>query len=114
MLTDERYFQIMESLGLPNSLSLLLALKQCAMEAALLERDKMLREQKGIEDEKLIVETDNFNGDYPNEKFLRTPSLNKKDAEIIANILNNSVGDYHPRYWKVVDLDYKLIPGFEP
>lgn len=38
MLTDERYKQLMEDVGLPNSRSLLQALKQCAMEAALSER----------------------------------------------------------------------------
>jgi hypothetical protein len=39
MLTDERYKQLMEGVGLPNSCSLLQALKQCAMEAALAERE---------------------------------------------------------------------------
>lgn len=38
MLTDERYRQLMKDVGLPNSISLLQALKQCAMEAALIER----------------------------------------------------------------------------
>lgn len=38
MLTDERYKQLMESVGMPNSSSLLLVLQQCAMEAALTER----------------------------------------------------------------------------
>lgn len=38
MLTDERYKQLMEDVGLPNSRSLLHALKQCAMEAVLSER----------------------------------------------------------------------------
>ena len=38
MLKDERYKQLMEGVGLPNSRSLLQALKQCAMEAVLSER----------------------------------------------------------------------------
>lgn len=38
MLSDERYKQLMVDVGLPNSRSLLQALKQCAMEAALSER----------------------------------------------------------------------------
>lgn len=38
MLTDERYKQLMEDVGMPNSRSLLQALKQAAMEAALKER----------------------------------------------------------------------------
>lgn len=39
MLTDGRYKQLMESVGRPNSRSLLQALQQCAMEAALAERE---------------------------------------------------------------------------
>lgn len=38
MLSDERYKKLMEYVGLPNSRSLLQALKQCAMEAVLNER----------------------------------------------------------------------------
>jgi len=38
MLSDERYKKLMEDVGLPNSKSLLQALKQCAMEAVLNER----------------------------------------------------------------------------
>lgn len=37
-MNDERYKQLMESVGLPNSKSLLQALKQAAMESALEER----------------------------------------------------------------------------
>ena len=43
MLTDERYKQLMEDVGLPNSRSLLQALKQCAMEAALSERAVLVK-----------------------------------------------------------------------
>ena len=39
MLTDERYKQIMIGCGMPNSRSVLQALQQCAMEAALAERE---------------------------------------------------------------------------
>jgi len=39
MLTEERYKQLMENVGMPNSRSLLQALQQCAVEAALLERE---------------------------------------------------------------------------
>jgi len=50
MLTDERYKQLMEGVGLPNSRSLLQALKQCAMEAVLSERAvlKKLGEQEAV------------------------------------------------------------------
>ncbi len=40
MLTDERYKQLMESVGMPNSRSLLQALKQAVMEATLKERER--------------------------------------------------------------------------
>ena len=38
MITDERYKQLMGNVGMPNSRSLLQALRQCAMESALEER----------------------------------------------------------------------------
>lgn len=40
MLTEKRYKQLMEDVGLPNSNSLLRTLKQCAMEATLIERER--------------------------------------------------------------------------
>lgn len=61
-----------------------------------------------------IVETDNYGRDYPNEKFLNIPVLSKESAEAIAYHINISLPDDYPRYWKVVDKDYKLVPGFEP
>lgn len=39
MLTDKRYKQLMASVGMPNSISLLKALQQCAMESAFAERE---------------------------------------------------------------------------
>lgn len=48
MLTDERYKQLMNDVGLPNSRSLLQALKQCAMEAALSERAVMAKAMHGM------------------------------------------------------------------
>ena len=60
-----------------------------------------------------IVDTDNFGGDYPDEKFLLWV-MPKEDAERIAEILNNRSGDNSARYYKVVENDYKLQPGFEP
>lgn len=38
-MTDERYKQLMEQVGMPNSRSLLQALQQCAIEAAIEERN---------------------------------------------------------------------------
>lgn len=61
-----------------------------------------------------IVETDNYGGDYPDEKFLNLPHLNKNRAQIICNAINDCFGEHYSRFWKVVEDDYKLQPGFEP
>lgn len=61
-----------------------------------------------------IVETDNFGGDYPNEKFLNAHVGNKQQAQKIADALNEAQGEMAHRYFKVVVGDYKLQPGFEP
>jgi len=63
-----------------------------------------------------IVETDNFNGDYPNEKFLNIPNhISYEQAQNICNTINEACSsDRAPRWWKVVDNDYKLKIGFEP
>lgn len=45
MLSDERYKQLMEAVGMPNSHSLLAALQQCAMEATLNERTLWVRRE---------------------------------------------------------------------
>jgi len=62
-----------------------------------------------------IVETDNYGGDYPNEKFLNLPKMIKDDAIRLCQLIN----DIHcrndgPRYWMVVEGEYELQPGFEP
>lgn len=62
-----------------------------------------------------IVETDNFDGDYPNESFVLFQMPEQYAKEIVDKI--NHVANLHgthPRYWKVVEDDYKLLPGFEP
>lgn len=61
-----------------------------------------------------IVETDNFGGDYPNEKFLNLPSFPYDTCKKIADMINEATGPHTLRYWKVVEDDYKLQPGFEP
>lgn len=40
MLTDERLKQLMQQVGMPESTSLLQALRQCDMEATLAERER--------------------------------------------------------------------------
>lgn len=63
-----------------------------------------------------IVDTDNFAGDYPDEKFVTgIPSLSKDKMQVIADAINKvASGGHAPRYWKVVNDDYVLQPGFEP
>ena len=63
-----------------------------------------------------IIHTDNFGGDYPNEKFvIGIPSLNKESMQRICDAINRECSGMHaPRYWKVVEDDYVLQPGFEP
>lgn len=59
-----------------------------------------------------IVETDNYGGDYPDEKFVNLPPMDIDSANYIAEVINDTLaGD---RYWKVVQDDYELLPGFEP
>ena len=63
-----------------------------------------------------IVETDNFNGDYPDEKFVNIGNIPGEAAKEIAAVINKHCcpAGCSPRYWKVVTNDYILIPGFEP
>ena len=61
-----------------------------------------------------IVETDNFCGDYPNEKFVNLPRMSKEHAMDVARVINGGFSPENTRYWKVVNDDYKLVPGFEP
>jgi len=62
-----------------------------------------------------IIDTDNFDGDYPDEHFhlMKMPA---DKAKRICDILNIEVltSPTEPRFYKVVPDDYKLKPGFEP
>lgn len=63
-----------------------------------------------------IVETDNFNGDYPDEKFVNLPATTEEKANAVCEAINkahNPHGD-GSRYWMVRPWDYKLQPGFKP
>jgi hypothetical protein len=63
-----------------------------------------------------IMHTDNFGGDYPDEKFVEgLPSgLSREAMQRIANAINQETGLNWPRYYQVVPDDYQLQPGFEP
>lgn len=61
-----------------------------------------------------IVETCNFDSDYPDEIFVNIPGcLSEEEAQKIADIINQACQP-HSRYWKVVENDYVLSGGFEP
>ena len=61
-----------------------------------------------------VYDTDNYGGDYPNERWVIQPWIRKAAAEVIAAVLNNEAGEHSHRWYKVGDRDYKLQPGFEP
>ena len=62
-----------------------------------------------------IIETDNFGRDYPDETFLPLPNMTMIQAHTVADAINVACsGVTASRYWRVVDADYKLQPGFEP
>ena len=62
-----------------------------------------------------IVNTDNFGGDYPNERFVENlPFLSREHAKSICDAINAGLPEHYHRYFKVVEDDYQLQPGFEP
>jgi hypothetical protein len=80
-----------------------------------------------------VISTDNFGGDYPDERFLKKGSIipntiewtkeegeaqpytNKNAADRVAFSLNRLTGDpYAPRFYRSVEEGYILQPGFEP
>lgn len=63
-----------------------------------------------------IIETDNFCGDYPDEKFVDLPPMTESQAQRIVEAINKELcnDDRARRIWKVVDNYYELRPGFEP
>jgi hypothetical protein len=62
-----------------------------------------------------IIHTDNFAGDYPDEKFVEgLPRLTAEKAKVICDAINSTQPDNAPRFYVVVEDDYKLLPGFEP
>jgi len=61
-----------------------------------------------------IVESDNFGGDYPDEKFVNLPLMDKATCNKICQIVNDHEGENSSRYYKTVNEEYVLQPGFEP
>ncbi len=60
-----------------------------------------------------VIDTDNFNGDYPDEKFVG-PTMTEAEAKAFADRLNKAAGRDAARFYRVVPDDYELQPGFEP
>ena len=71
-----------------------------------------------------VIETDNYDGDYPDESFItytdekgktRIFTFDIKDkAQSIATAFNNLTPENSPRFFKVVEKNYKLSGPFEP
>ena len=62
-----------------------------------------------------IIHTDNFGGDYPNEKFVEgLPRMTEEHAKSITEAINKGLPPNYPRWYKVVPEDYVLQPDFEP
>ena len=61
-----------------------------------------------------IIHTDNYGGDYPDEKFVtELPCMTEEKANLVCDAINKGREDDR-RYYKVVPSDYVLQPGFEP
>ena len=59
-----------------------------------------------------IIDTDNYGGDYPDETVIAANITNKRFADTMCQALNDKFCDH--RFYKVVEDDYVLQPGFEP
>lgn len=65
-----------------------------------------------------IINTDNFDGDYPNEKFIENlpPHLTEAQATRICDAIMEAVRSPEGscRFWRIVPEGYVLRPGFSP
>lgn len=64
-----------------------------------------------------LVDTDNFGGDYPDERFVVVGIPSLEMARCFAGAWNALEGGNSPRVLHVeehVEIEYALIPGFEP
>lgn len=61
-----------------------------------------------------IVDTDNYGGDYPNERYVVNCWLREETAKAIADLLNEESGPNSHRFYKVMKRSYVLQPGSEP
>jgi hypothetical protein len=64
-----------------------------------------------------IIDTDNFGGDYPDETVIAEGIKDRRFAEVMCAALVEKFCSHHPqadRYYRVVEDDYVLQPGFRP
>lgn len=62
-----------------------------------------------------IIDTDNFGGDYPDEKWIARDIKNPHWAQTMCDAMNAKYGGEHAsRCYRVVPDDYVLQPGFSP
>jgi hypothetical protein len=61
-----------------------------------------------------IIETDNFDRDYPNEEDIAIRIKSLRHADIMCKALNAATGEYAVRFYRVVTDDYVLRPGDVP
>ena len=71
-----------------------------------------------------VLETDNYNGDYPDEHFIGFIDHNgnshplvfdkKEDAQVIAKAFNQIKYNGNSRFFQITEKGYKLHGPFEP
>lgn len=62
-----------------------------------------------------IVDSDNFGGDYPDERVIAEGITNEQFAKVMcAALVARYSGENATRFYKVVPDDYVLAHGFEP
>lgn len=71
-----------------------------------------------------VIDTDNYDGDYPNEHVISMTDHEgkshpltfntKEDAQVIANAFNQIAYQGRTRFFIVADSTYKLKGPFEP
>ena len=94
MLSDERYKQLMEAVGMPNSNRLLAALQQCAMEATLIERDVLAKREHLLQEQlnnlrEVAEAMREWIDAVPNDTVL--PAMPGFDRDWADNIINQSL-----------------------
>lgn len=82
---------------------------------AIVNMAQAIHEREGRHAMWRVVETDNFDGDYPEERFVGPSFRSREIANKVADLINGDAGGPQARrFWKVESEDYKLAPGFKP